>query len=81
MDRIDGFAISGRFQHPKTFPCCTCSEETARIGAWWNEAVSETIREMERATLTRMRRNGAIEDRVTGNFVAATVTHDCEPGA
>ncbi len=66
----------GQISAPKDVSLLYLLGGDRRIGPWWNEAVSETIREMERATLTRVRRNGAIEDRVTGNFVAATVTHD-----
>ena len=47
-----------------------------RIGAWWQEAVAETIREIEATTATRVRRAGANQDRVTGNMIAAVVTHD-----
>ncbi|HTH48159.1 MAG TPA: MobF family relaxase, partial [Candidatus Limnocylindria bacterium] len=41
-----------------------------------DEAVRETLREMEATVATRVRRRGACEDRVTGNMVAAVVTHD-----
>jgi len=47
-----------------------------RIAGWWQEAVRETLAEVEAVTSTRVRRGGAIEDRVTGNMVAAIVTHD-----
>ncbi|MST93717.1 MAG: conjugative relaxase [Pedosphaera sp.] len=47
-----------------------------RIGGWWQEAVKDTLREMEATTATRVRRGGANSDRTTGNMVAAIVTHD-----
>ena len=47
-----------------------------RIRAWWDEAVRETLREIEAVTATRVRRDGANEDRRTGNMTAAVVTHD-----
>ena len=47
-----------------------------RIGRWWQEAVAETLREMEALTATRVRRAGQNFDRRTGNMVAAVVTHD-----
>ena len=48
----------------------------ARIAGWWDEAVRETLREIEAVTATRVRRDGANEDRPTGNMIAAVVTHD-----
>jgi conjugative relaxase-like TrwC/TraI family protein len=36
----------------------------------------ETLREIEGVTATRVRRGGVNEDRITGNMVAAVVTHD-----
>lgn len=47
-----------------------------RIEAWWREAVSETLHEIEAVTATRVRRADAQTDRVTGNLVGAVVTHD-----
>lgn len=47
-----------------------------RIGRWWREAVGETLHEIEAVTATRVRRGGENCDRVTGNMVAAIVTHD-----
>ncbi len=47
-----------------------------RIGAWWQEAVAETLSEMETMTATRVRRGGGSGDRLTGNLVASIVTHD-----
>ncbi|MBX3738897.1 MAG: relaxase domain-containing protein [Candidatus Didemnitutus sp.] len=47
-----------------------------RIADWWEEAVAETLHEMEALTRTRVRRDGAGDDRVTGEMVAAVVTHE-----
>lgn len=47
-----------------------------RIAGWWNDAVRETLREIEAVTATRVRRDGANGDRPTGNMIAAVVTHD-----
>ena len=47
-----------------------------RIGGWWQEAVADTLREIEAVTGTRVRRGGESGDRTTGNMVAAVVTHD-----
>jgi len=47
-----------------------------RIGRWWQEAVADTLREIEAVTATRVRRDGGSGDRTTGNMVAAVVTHD-----
>ena len=47
-----------------------------RIGGWWQEAVADTLREIEAITATRVRRGGGSSDRITGNMVASIVTHD-----
>ena len=48
-----------------------------RIDQWWQESVQETLREIEAVTETRVRGGGRRdEDRITGNMVAAVVTHD-----
>jgi conjugative relaxase-like TrwC/TraI family protein len=47
-----------------------------RIAGWWEEAVQETVREIEAVTATRVRRDGGNSDRTTGSLVAAVVTHD-----
>jgi conjugative relaxase-like TrwC/TraI family protein len=48
----------------------------ARIAGWWKESVDETLREIEAVTATRVRKAGACEDRTTGSFTAAVVTHE-----
>lgn len=47
-----------------------------RIEAWWQEAVQETLHEIEAVVETRVRGDQKNEDRITGNMVAAVVTHD-----
>jgi len=66
----------GQISAPKDVSLLYLVGGDRRIGQWWNEAVRETVTEIERATLTRVRRDGACEDRATGNFVATVVTHD-----
>lgn len=48
----------------------------ARLAQWWDEAVRETVKEIEATTATRVRRGGATADRTTGEMIAAVVTHD-----
>jgi conjugative relaxase-like TrwC/TraI family protein len=66
----------GQISPPKyvSLACLVGGDE--RIRAWWDEAVRETLQEMEALTATRVRRNGADDDRHTGNMVAAIVTHE-----
>jgi conjugative relaxase-like TrwC/TraI family protein len=47
-----------------------------RIAAWWKEAVTETLHELEALTSTRVRAKGQNHDRRTGSLIAASVTHD-----
>lgn len=47
-----------------------------RIAVWWQEAVAETLQELEALTATRVRRSGQNHDRRTGSMLAAIVTHD-----
>lgn len=47
-----------------------------RIAQWWQDAVAETLRELEALTATRVRRDGQNSDRQTGTMAAAIVTHD-----
>ncbi|MEN9402037.1 MAG: hypothetical protein RL091_740 [Verrucomicrobiota bacterium] len=66
----------GQISPPKdvSIACLVGGDE--RIRAWWDEAVRDTLREIEAVTATRLRCQGADGDRVTGNFVAAIVTHE-----
>jgi conjugative relaxase-like TrwC/TraI family protein len=62
---------------PKDVSIALLVGEDKRIEAWWQESVQETLREIEAVTETRVRGGGRKdEDRVTGNMVAAVVTHD-----
>lgn len=66
----------GQISPPKdvSIACLVGGDE--RIQVWWDEAVRDTLREIEAVTATRVRRAGADEDRPTGNMVAAIVTHE-----
>jgi len=66
----------GQISPPKdvSIACLVGGDE--RIAGWWDEAVRDTLSEIESATATRVRRSGATDDRETGNMVAAIVTHD-----
>jgi len=66
----------GQISPPKDVSVLYLVGGDQRIGGWWREAVTETLREMEGVTATRVRRDGENTDRVTGNMVAAIVTHD-----
>ncbi|MBI2497170.1 MAG: relaxase domain-containing protein, partial [Opitutae bacterium] len=66
----------GQISPPKdvSIACLVGGDE--RIKGWWDEAVRGTLHEIEAVTATRVRRQGADEDRPTCNMVAAIVTHD-----
>lgn len=66
----------GQISAPKDVSIAYLVGGDSRIAGWWDEAVRDTLREIEAVTATRVRRQGADEDRVTGNMVAAVVTHD-----
>jgi len=66
----------GQLSPPKDVSVLHLVGGDERIGRWWQEAVTETLREMEALTATRMRRAGQNADRRTGSMVAAIVTHD-----
>jgi conjugative relaxase-like TrwC/TraI family protein len=66
----------GQISPPKDVSLLYLVGGDKRIADWWNEAVNETLLEIEATTATRVRRAGANEDRTTGNMVAAIVTHD-----
>lgn len=48
----------------------------SRVKTAINEAVDETMRELERDAATRVRKDGKDEDRVTGNLIWSMWTHD-----
>ena len=66
----------GQISAPKDVSIALHVGGDRRIEAWWQEAVQETLREIEGVTATRVRRGGVNEDRITGNMVTAVVTHD-----
>ncbi|WP_438479710.1 MobF family relaxase [Oleiharenicola lentus] len=66
----------GQISPPKDVSLLYLVGGDARIAGWWQEAVAETLHEIELTTATRVRRDGANEDRTTGNLIAAIVTHD-----
>lgn len=66
----------GQISPPKDVSLLHLVGGDQRIGHWWQEAVTETLQEIEAATAARVRRAGANDDRLTGNMVAAVVTHD-----
>lgn len=66
----------GQISPPKDVSVLHLVGGDERIGRWWQEAVAETLREMEALAATRVRRAGQNADRRTGSMVAAVVTHD-----
>lgn len=66
----------GQISAPKDVSIALLVGGDERIAGWWDEAVRDTLQEIESATATRVRRNNAMEDRETGTMVAAVVTHD-----
>ncbi len=66
----------GQISPPKDVSVLHLVGGDERIGRWWQEAVVETLREMEALTATRVRQGGQNADRRTGSMVAAVVTHD-----
>ncbi len=66
----------GQISPPKDVSLLYLVGQDRRIEGWWQNAVRETLVELEAVTSTRVRRGGVCEDRVTGNMVAAVVTHD-----
>ncbi|OAM87136.1 conjugal transfer protein [Termitidicoccus mucosus] len=66
----------GQISAPKDVSIALLVGGDRRIEAWWQEAVQETLQEVEAVTATRVRRGGVNADRVTGNMMAAVVTHD-----
>jgi conjugative relaxase-like TrwC/TraI family protein len=66
----------GQISAPKDVSIAVLVGDDHRISGWWQESVKETLKEIEGVTSTRVRLGGAIEDRPTGNMVAAVVTHD-----
>jgi conjugative relaxase-like TrwC/TraI family protein len=67
----------GQISAPKDVSIAFLVGGDKRIEHWWQDSVLETLREIEAVTETRVRRGGLRdENRITGNMVAAVVTHD-----
>jgi conjugative relaxase-like TrwC/TraI family protein len=66
----------GQISAPKDVSIAYLVGGDTRIAGWWEEAVEETLHEIEASVATRVRAKGANSDRITGNMVAAIVTHD-----
>ena len=56
----------GQISPPKDVSLLYLVGGDQRIGDWWREAVTQTLREIEAVTATRVRRAGANADRSTG---------------
>ena len=62
---------------PKSVSVAALVFEDARLVQAHNEAVRATLTVLEKeCALTRVRKNGSMEDRKTGNLIMAVVTHD-----
>ncbi|MFZ5497043.1 MAG: MobF family relaxase [Verrucomicrobiota bacterium] len=66
----------GQISAPKDVSIALLVGGDERIRGWWDEAVRETLQEIEATAATRVRLRGANTDRPTDNVVAAVVTHD-----
>jgi conjugative relaxase-like TrwC/TraI family protein len=66
----------GQISPPKDVSLLYLVGQDRRIEGWWQDAVRETLAEMDGLTSTRIRKGGVSEDRVTGNMIAAVVNHD-----
>ena len=66
----------GQISAPKDVSLAYMVGGDVRIAGWWEEAVRDTLQEIEAATATRIRKGSREENRETGNMVAAVVTHD-----
>lgn len=66
----------GQLSPPKDVSIAHLVGGDTRIRTWWEEAVRDTLAEIESLVATRVRRSGAQEDRLTGHMVAAVVTHE-----
>lgn len=73
-DRLSGWDFT--FSVPKSASVLSEIRGDTRIRAALIESVAETMAEIEQRVMTRVRRGGASEDRITGNFVYAPFLHD-----
>ena len=64
------------FSPPKSVSIAGLIGEDERILEAHSHAVTSALREFEAFAATRIRKNGAQNDRLTGNFAAARFTHD-----
>lgn len=74
--KIRRICFFGQMSAPKDVSIALLVGGDERIKDWWEEAIQETVREIESTLQTRVRKGGAVEDRTTGNMVAAIVTHE-----
>jgi len=63
------------FHVPKSFSVVQALNNDNRLTDIFRQAVQETMTEMESQMLTRVRKNGAMEDRTTGNMAWAEFIH------
>lgn len=66
----------GQISAPKDVSVALLVGGDTRLAGWWQDAVKETLVEMESVAAARVRRAGTNADRTTGNMIAAVVTHD-----
>ena len=64
----------GQISPPKDVSLLYLVGGDQRIGGWWQEAVNDTLKEIEATSATRVRRAGANSDRTTGNMVAGSIS-------
>lgn len=72
-NRIVGYDFN--FHCPKSVSVAYEFTQDERILEAFNSAVTQTMREIETESKTRVRQNGADENRVTGNLVWAEFVH------
>ncbi len=67
----------GQVSPPKDVSIAYLVGGDERIAGWWKEAVTDTVKEIEAVTATRIRKSDIEDqDRYTQNMVAAVVTHE-----
>ena len=64
------------FDVPKSVSICYSQTKDSEIFNAFDNAIKETMREIEESASTRVRINGQNENRTTGNLVWGTFTHD-----
>jgi conjugative relaxase-like TrwC/TraI family protein len=63
------------FHVPKSFSIMQAIAGDNRLTGIFREAVDETMKDMEQSMLTRVRKNGEMDDRQTGNMAWAEFIH------